>query len=106
MVLCAAAWISEGAHAWPAIERIYLDLSDTIATLGAPDTILQCPDMPPPPKAIFAWGWSDPPPPTPPPPWLATIILPSFFTHPHPHTITWIPDFTQCLTATAILMIR
>ena len=86
MVLCATAWTPAGAtHTWPILERIYIDLSDTIATLGAPDSILQCPHIP----ATT--------------PWLATIILPAFLTHPHPDTITWIPDFTQCLAATTAI---
>ena len=81
IVTCALAWTPEGAaETWPAIEGLYLQVSDRAPQLMAAIKEAEQP------AAL---------------PWLAAVILPGILALRH-EDIGWLADFEQCL-AWAIL---
>ena len=76
IVTCALAWTPEGeAEAWPAIEKLYLDLSDSRPELVAPGKEEEKPASLP---------------------WLAVVVLP-FIVNQVREDISWLGDFERCL---------
>ena len=81
LVTCGLAWTPEGAaEAWPAIEELYLQISDRAPQLMAATKVAEQPN------AL---------------PWLAVVILPPIHTL-RREDIGWLGDFERCL-AWAIL---
>jgi hypothetical protein len=81
VVTCVLAWTAEGeAEAWPAIEKVYLDLSDRFPQLLAPAKEASKPE------AL---------------PWLAVVLLPSLLNQSR-DDVGWLGDFELCMAWTIL----
>jgi hypothetical protein len=81
IVTCGLAWTAEGgAEAWPAIEKLYLDLSDTRPELVAPGKAAEKPESLP---------------------WLAVVLLPSLLNQSR-DDVGWLGDFERCMAWTIL----
>jgi hypothetical protein len=82
IVTCALAWTVEGeAEAWPAIEEVYLDLSDRFPQLPVPAKEANKPASLP---------------------WLAVVLLPSLLNQSR-DDVGWLGDFERCLAWTILV---
>jgi hypothetical protein len=81
VVTCTLAWTAEGeAEAWPAIEKLYLDLSDRSPQLLAPAKEASKPESLP---------------------WLAVVLLPSLLNQSR-DDVGWLGDFERCMAWTIL----
>jgi hypothetical protein len=81
IITCALAWTAEGeAEAWPAIEKLYLDLSDCHPQLLAPAREASKPASLP---------------------WLAVVVMP-FITNQIREDVSWFGDFERCMAWTIL----
>ena len=81
VVTCGLAWTTEGeAEAWPAIEKLYLDLSDHDPELLAPAKEAEQPASLP---------------------WLAVVVLP-FILNQSRDDVGWLGDFERCMAWTIL----
>ena len=81
VVTCGLAWTMEGeAEAWPAIEKLYLDLSDSRPELVAPGKEAEKPASLP---------------------WLAVVVLP-FIVNQVREDVSWLGDFERCMARTIL----
>jgi hypothetical protein len=81
VVTCGLAWTVAGeAEAWPAIEKLYLDLSDSRPELLAPAKEASKPASLP---------------------WLAVVLLQSLLTQSR-NDVSWLGDFERCLAWTIL----
>jgi hypothetical protein len=82
VVTCGLAWTAEGeAEAWPAIEKVYLDLSDRHPQLLAPAKEANKPASLP---------------------WLAVVLLPSLLNQSR-DDVGWLGDFERCFAWTILV---
>ena len=78
---CGLAWTAEGeAESWPAIEKLYLDLSDRDPQLLAPAKEASKPASLP---------------------WLAVVLLPSLLNQSR-GDVGWLGDFERCMAWTIL----
>jgi hypothetical protein len=81
VVTCGLAWTADGeAEAWPAIEKLYLDLSDSRPELVAPGKEAEKPTSRP---------------------WLAVVLLP-FIVNQSRDDVSWLGDFERCMAWTIL----
>ena len=81
VVTCCLAWTEEGeAEAWPAVEKLYLDLSDRHPQLLAPAKEASNPASLP---------------------WLAVVLLPPLLNQSR-DDVGWLGDFERCLAWTIL----
>lgn len=81
VVTCGLAWTMEGeAEAWPAMEKLYLDLSDSRPELVAPGKEAEKPSSLP---------------------WLAVVVLP-FILNQSRDDVGWLGDFERCMAWTIL----
>ena len=81
VVTCGLAWTTEGeAEAWPAVEKLYLDLSDRNPELLAPAKEASKPESLP---------------------WLAVVLLPSLLNQSR-DDVGWLGDFERCMAWTIL----